>query len=296
MLRKINKETGEIGDLIAGGTLYADAPIGTILPYGGTTLPTGYLFCIGQAVSRTTYSELFAIIGTSFGAGDGSTTYNLPDMRESVPVGIDKNDTQTIANHDVYELGEFKDDQVQDIGKMQAGATNDYSVVAGGIAGYVASNSALRTGETTHGKQLGVNYIIKAKDVGVPADFLAKVDEAMVEKNSYSTEETLTGGKWIDGKPIYRKVFTFTDVSTNIDLSELNISDIIMINSSLRQTNGDITMFPYAPNEEGEVYSSYIKTGYYKTSTKEWIWQFGNTATTNFTSGILIIEYTKTTD
>jgi microcystin-dependent protein len=51
--------------------------------------PTGYLLCFGQAVSRTTYAALFAAIGTAFGAGDGTTTFNLPDFRGRVAVGLD---------------------------------------------------------------------------------------------------------------------------------------------------------------------------------------------------------------
>jgi len=60
---------------------------GTILPYGSTTVPTDYLLCDGTAVSRTTYSDLFAVIGTSFGVGDGSTTFNVPDMRQRFVMG-----------------------------------------------------------------------------------------------------------------------------------------------------------------------------------------------------------------
>jgi microcystin-dependent protein len=54
---------------------------GAILPFGGTTPPSGFLACDGSAVSRTTYVTLFGIVGTTFGAGDGSTTFNLPDLR-----------------------------------------------------------------------------------------------------------------------------------------------------------------------------------------------------------------------
>jgi microcystin-dependent protein len=64
-------------------------PTGTILAYGGSTAPTGFLLCFGQAVSRTTYAALFNVIGTTFGAGDGSTTFNLPDLRGRVAVGKD---------------------------------------------------------------------------------------------------------------------------------------------------------------------------------------------------------------
>ena len=54
-------------------------PTGTILPFGGTTAPNGYLLCDGTAVSRTTYADLFAVIGTAYGIGDGSTTFNVPN-------------------------------------------------------------------------------------------------------------------------------------------------------------------------------------------------------------------------
>lgn len=55
-------------------------PVGVILPYGGSTAPTGWLFSNGGAISRTTYANLFAVIGTTYGAGDGSTTFNLPNL------------------------------------------------------------------------------------------------------------------------------------------------------------------------------------------------------------------------
>lgn len=62
-------------------------PAGIIQQYAGSTAPTGWLMCQGQAVSRATYAALFAVIGTAYGDGDGSTTFNLPDMRDRVPVG-----------------------------------------------------------------------------------------------------------------------------------------------------------------------------------------------------------------
>lgn len=60
---------------------YFPLPSGTVLPYAGSSAPSGWLLCDGSAVSRTTYARLFAVIGTTFGAGDGSTTFNLPDTR-----------------------------------------------------------------------------------------------------------------------------------------------------------------------------------------------------------------------
>ena len=60
---------------------------GSIVMYGGDSAPTGWLLCQGQAVSRTTYSSLYAIIGTTFGVGDDSTTFNLPDLQDKFPIG-----------------------------------------------------------------------------------------------------------------------------------------------------------------------------------------------------------------
>ncbi|MEM3097392.1 MAG: tail fiber protein [Nitrososphaerales archaeon] len=62
-------------------------PVGTIVAYGGSTAPSGWLLCDGSAVSRTTYSALFDVIGTTYGSGDGSTTFNLPDLRGRIPYG-----------------------------------------------------------------------------------------------------------------------------------------------------------------------------------------------------------------
>lgn len=77
---KVNQTTGDL-EQIAGSQVnivYADAPLGAIIPYGGTTIPEGWFECDGSAVSRTTYADLFVVIGTKFGPGDGSTTFNLP--------------------------------------------------------------------------------------------------------------------------------------------------------------------------------------------------------------------------
>jgi len=64
-------------------------PAGTFLGTGRSSAPTGFLLCQGQAVSRTTYAVLFAAIGTTYGNGDGTTTFNLPDFRGSTLVGTD---------------------------------------------------------------------------------------------------------------------------------------------------------------------------------------------------------------
>lgn len=62
-------------------------PPGVVWEYGGSSAPTGWLFCDGSAVSRTTYSALFTAIGTTYGSGDGSTTFNLPNRSGRVGIG-----------------------------------------------------------------------------------------------------------------------------------------------------------------------------------------------------------------
>lgn len=64
---------------------------GSIYMFAGSTAPTGFLLCDGSAVSRSTYSNLFDAIGTTFGTGDGSTTFNLPDMAGRVAMGASTN-------------------------------------------------------------------------------------------------------------------------------------------------------------------------------------------------------------
>lgn len=66
----------------------ASGLVGEIKMWGTASAPTGYLLCDGTAVSRSTYAALFAIIGTTFGAGDTTTTFNLPDYRGRMPIGV----------------------------------------------------------------------------------------------------------------------------------------------------------------------------------------------------------------
>jgi len=89
-----------VGDLEVTGTLTSagsggpDPEIGTIKLHAGSSAPTGWVLCDGSAISRTTFAALFAVIGTTFGVGDGSTTFNVPDLRGRVPVGQDSGQSE----------------------------------------------------------------------------------------------------------------------------------------------------------------------------------------------------------
>ena len=83
--------TGQAGKFLTNDgtdTSWAVAvPVGTIFYYGYTTAPSGWLVCDGSAVSRTTYADLYSAIGDTYGEGDGSTTFNLPDLIDKFPQG-----------------------------------------------------------------------------------------------------------------------------------------------------------------------------------------------------------------
>ncbi len=71
-------------------------PTATIVPWSSASVPTGFLECDGAAVSRTTYSALFAIVSTTYGAGDGSSTFNVPNLADNVAMG--KSGTKALAS------------------------------------------------------------------------------------------------------------------------------------------------------------------------------------------------------
>jgi len=98
LLGRTTASTGAIEEIsvgsglsLSGGSLSASSslPAGIISPYGGTSEPAGWLLCYGQAISRTTYADLFTAISTTYGTGDGSTTFNVPDLRGRVVAGQD---------------------------------------------------------------------------------------------------------------------------------------------------------------------------------------------------------------
>ena len=163
---------------IACSPVVSDGHVGDIKAISYVDPPDGWLECNGQAVSRTTYAELFNLFNTQtydgtntllsrYGIGDGSTTFNLPDYREVALVGIGTNGTDSIASHDAYTLGQFKDDQLQNhqhsillgSGSGNQATTNQWANWREVNTGYVLSS--YRRGDVTRGKRKGVCYLIK---------------------------------------------------------------------------------------------------------------------------------------
>ncbi len=177
-------------------TIYADGKVGdeavgTVKTQATTDIPYGWLECNGQTVSRTTYKPLFDKFNSQsllsvYGVGNGATTFNVPDYSETSLVGRGQNVHDTIATHDTYTIGQFKDDQLEghihyigradNPGNIRLGS-RQASVSGSGIAIATWKNGAEATDgitygmtgarydnnvDVTHGKQKGVIYIIKA--------------------------------------------------------------------------------------------------------------------------------------
>lgn len=136
-------------------------PTGAILPGMWKTAPKGFLLCDGATYQTSQYPGLASVLGAT---GD---TFKVPDLRECVMVGVGQNTTHTIATHDVYTLGQFKDDQMQSHTHayskpdgMQTLDSGTHNALYRTVSGRTNTNSG-RSGDTTHSKQFGVNYIIK---------------------------------------------------------------------------------------------------------------------------------------
>lgn len=196
-------------------------PVGSFMYTYKKIQPRNYLYCDGSTFNAGQYPALYLYLGSNV----------LPDYRECTMVGAEENTTDNIATHDVYAQGEFKDDQIQNItgtietapssgtptddtGAFQKESSPNAHWYSGGTANRPSVHSfdasrVARAGTTTHSKQKAVYVYIKAVDgvdISDEDTFLVTVKNFVEEKNSYSTTEMLTGGKWIDGKPIYRKV------------------------------------------------------------------------------------------
>ena len=291
-----------------------EIPVGLVSAYYGTTDPEGgkWLICDGRDTTGTAielethYPNLFMFLGG---------TNVLPDLRECVPVGVGQNGTDTIATHDVYTLGQFKDDQMQKItatANMQGSVSNGTATGAMAVTsrGYHGSGSSqatnyinninfdssrqTRTGtpNVTHGKQKGVNWIIKATSSAdtapIPSTAIQQIeqyfDEGLSRAESYSTTETWTGGYWIDGKKIYRKVFDglsfggTTGSWTNTGATLSNVDSLVK-GIALRKNSSQNSIIN-AMNFQ----MSGTNIQYYLTTST-----FGS-------SSRIVIEYTKTTD
>lgn len=173
-----------------GGGGGAALPPGVVLEFAGANPPAGFLLCFGQLVSRTTYADLFDAIGIAFGAGDGSTTFALPDRRGRIGLGRDNMGgtpanrvTVAVSGVSSSTLGAVGGDQrlhahthgVTDPGHFHTNGSSGSVQVASSLGAYYVGETASTGSETTGisinsagsgGSQnvppvLVMNYIIK---------------------------------------------------------------------------------------------------------------------------------------
>lgn len=153
-------------------------PTGLIAPYGGSTAPDGWLLCDGAAVSRTTYAELFAIIASAYGNGDGSTTFNLPNLKGRAPVGLDAAQTefdvlgetggaklQAAHTHALTQWGSSPSPAAGDAWVTRDGS-NRLRIVTGGVFTGAPGNPEMKDTDSQGADSVVqpyqvVNYIIK---------------------------------------------------------------------------------------------------------------------------------------
>ena len=143
-----------IGSLFQNSSPYSVAlPPGFIIQYASSSAPSGWLLCDGSAVSRTTYSALFAIISTTYGSGDGSTTFNLPDLRGRVPIGFGQGSGLTnrnMANTGGAETHTLTTSEMPSHTHNDSGHTHAIpGGTFGGSGGYTANDTAT-SGRSTY--------------------------------------------------------------------------------------------------------------------------------------------------
>ena len=201
----------------SGGTVSDTLPIGSVVKWFSTTIPTNWLACNGQAISRTEYAELFAVIGTKYGSGDGSTTFNLPNIKGKTTVGLDIDDTDfnelgktggekthTLTENEIPQMDvHMTKDTWFDRGGLEAGGAVNRKVVAGGGTG---GSPEFVIGTVNGGGQahnnlqpyIVSNYIIKAKQTQ------AVVATVVDNLTSESSTDALSAnqGKVLDSKKL----------------------------------------------------------------------------------------------
>lgn len=160
----------------------AENPIATILAYAGSEAPNGYLLCRGQAVSRTTYSLLFDAIGTQYGSGDGSTTFNIPDLQGKVIAGLD------IVDEDFNVLGKTGGSKTVQLTKNQLPKINgSFTMHGAGTSTPVSSVSGDFTSDYNNTKYK--NGGTEASGAGSKGNVKLVIgnDEAHENKQPYNT-------------------------------------------------------------------------------------------------------------
>jgi microcystin-dependent protein len=201
---------GTIGDQTSSqvaGAIAQLMPSGVILPYGGEIAPTGWLFCDGSAISRITYANLFAALGTSHGYGDNSTTFNLPDLRGRFMRGVDgtaSRDPDKVARTAAAVGGNTGNN----VGSVQTNATAKNGLTASaasvatsvsGLKNQLNGTSGGMSANSTHGHGISDPGHGHAHGVDTTGGYAVGLPISA----TYGSSSTYDIGEWSDRAPNY---------------------------------------------------------------------------------------------
>lgn len=207
-------------------------PVGTIIPYAGATIPSNYMKCEGQELSRIEYDILFSAIGTTYGAGDGTTTFNLPNLKGRIITGVDSNDT------DFDVLGETGGEKthkltIQEIPSHshqflfdQTPGSNIDAVQVGGSSAWLKDTTS-RGGDQPHNNlqpYIVLNYIIKVLDA--PATGVRSETLPVGTVIDYEGNTIPVGWEQIE-ETVLRKELT-ADASGNAGINWQNLGNLYL--------------------------------------------------------------------
>jgi microcystin-dependent protein len=141
-IQRLRAEIAQLKSVEVADTDFCLNPTGAVQMFAGSAAPTGWLLCDGAAVSRTTYAALYAVIGTTFGAGDGSTTFNVPNLKGRVVVGCDASQSEFDT------LGETGGAKTQSFGSSALSANLNMFLFGGRLyIDYARANSSYTENE-----------------------------------------------------------------------------------------------------------------------------------------------------
>lgn len=225
--------------------------VGVIKMFSGSVPPLGWMLCNGTAISRIKYSKLFNVIGTTYGSGDGETTFNLPNLKGKTIVGLDETD------NDFKTLGKIGGEKTHKLTIQEMpshfhaneytfeetpGTGWSYRVRRGGSEGTTdGSGDGLTGGNQAHNNlqpYIVLNYIIKVVetknlqaqvvdslegDSTSASPSVRAVNEGLLQK--YSTDETIIG-RWVNGKNVYKKTYVFENIPKGISSKVIDLDNM----------------------------------------------------------------------
>lgn len=284
-------------------------PVGGMVGFGGSIAPQGWLICDGQAISRTKYKKLFDVIGTAYGEGDGSTTFNLPNSKGRVLVGLDTSQEEfnAIGKTGGEKAHQLTSDELPRItGKFAPVVPGNYGNFVDGIVTLgqkvgTAWQPQANANADVYGYNISfgnnqphnnmppyfvANYIIKAEE---------SVANTSKNENVYSEEETIIGYVIKNDKkiPLYRKELRYigtiaNDVTVNHGIDNLD---------EMFNAYGWVRKYGWMPIPTVHNYlAGFIGFGAFNSTT--FTWYVGNDIQAGLVDVLIkvTLEYTKTTD